>query len=118
MRKLPQLPPDPAQEEWEKPKTLEGWYRFFDRDPPSYRERLREFCAWQKFFCASDLAYIDLGVIERPPADVIMALEHAADNLDRDPRLLATLWALRGKLGGRAERWAALTRLMRGHAHG
>lgn len=79
-----------------------------------FRERLLDFCHSMIYFAASDLAYIDHGILEKPEAEIIFSLEYVAERLQKDSELLASLWILRerGLLGTREARWIAQHRLL------
>jgi hypothetical protein len=106
VRSFPQLPRDRLQEAWEKPKTSEEWRRYY-REKPPLRHRIEVFVNYLSYLAASDLCYIDHGLLARPEPVVIFALEYVADHLAEDPEVAATLYLHRKFARERETRWEA-----------
>ena len=107
MRDFPPLPSDPQLDKWQLMSEVERYRYYMKAEPLGYS--LYDFIRYQRYFAASDLAYIDHGLLESPAPEVIAMLERiAGGELGFDTSFLVMLWRRRSELDGRLARWHVL----------
>jgi hypothetical protein len=111
MKPVPHLPRNKILEEWDRPRTLPEWDRYYRREIP-LRDRLAVFIDYLSYFAAADLCYLDHGLLEKPAPEVIFSIEYIAESLTDDSELMAALWIVRDETGERASRWQVQHRLL------
>ncbi len=108
-RQMPPLPPDPQYDAWRTSKTPDQWHRMYERAAPVLHQ-IQQFMMDQAYFAGCDLYLIERNLLPTPDAETMAALEHVADHLDEDPRLVFRLWAVRNEMTDRGDRWPVIRR--------